>query len=102
MINSLLDLLLWESPKGSDLWKFQSMGCTWWNLWLLRRRHDKQLGNKKYSMGIRRTPVNSNPRGGYIHGRSKCVKGNGYVSKCCSNNGSKTIEENICHSSVPM
>jgi hypothetical protein len=58
---------------------------------------------KNNSMGIRRTPVNSNPRGGYIHGRSKCAKGNGYVSKCCcSNNGSKTIEENICHYSVPM
>jgi hypothetical protein len=53
-------------------------------------------------MGIKRTLVNSNPRGGYIHGRSKCAKGNGYVSKCCSNNGSKTIKENICHYSVPM
>ncbi len=27
MSDSLLDLLLWERPKGRDLWKFRSMGA---------------------------------------------------------------------------
>jgi hypothetical protein len=57
---------------------------------------------KNNSMGVKRTLVNSNPKGGYIHGRSKCAKGIGYVSNCCSNIGSKAIEENISHYNVPM